>query len=245
MPKKTVLEYVQACLSTMDSDQVDAIDEVAESMQVANLLPDLYYELLNRQEWEFLKGPVTLTASSDIAHPTQFTAPAGLRRLHQVWYNVAEDGTLSRRELKFLEPADFLRRAGGGANKQLVTDGQQLQYYVATDRHPAFWTTFDDVTVVCDAVKTDVESTLVSSKVSAYGVAFPEFQVTDDFVPVLPEHMVPLLQATLNAASHRYFKQQASLVDESREQRQLSQAQKRNSTLASREDYYHNKFGRR
>lgn len=246
MATKNVLQYVQSCLSTMESDEVDSIAETAESMQVAELLKDLYYELINRQEWEFLKGAVTLTAAGDTAAPTKFTAPTGLRHLTNLWYNVADSG-VSRRHLQYVEPVEFLDRLGSGdaaTGKLLVTHGSQLQFYVRTDRQPTFYTTFDDNVVYCDAYDSTVESTLQTSKVSAWGVVIPDFTVEDGFEPELPEHMIPLLQATLNASAHLYFKQQASAPDEARVRRQLAQARTRNSKIASREYYYANRFGR-
>lgn len=248
MATKTVLQYVQACLSTMDSDEVDGINETAESMQVANLLADCYDELLNRQEWEFLKGPLTFTAMGDSTQPTGFTIPPGLRHVHNLWYNVDTSGGVTRRELKYVEPERFLLSFGGGSaqsNKLLVTLPNQLQFYVRIDQQPTVYTTFDDKTIYCNAVDQSVEATLVSSKVSALGVRIPAFQVADQFVPDIPEHMVPLLQATLNSVSHLHFKQQASVPDEARVRRQMQQARYRNSKVASRENYYSNAFGRR
>lgn len=248
MATKTVLEYVQACLSTMDSDLVDSISETAEASQVANLLSDCYYELLNRQEWAFLKSPVTLTALADVAKPTSFTLPAGVRRLTKVWYNVSTDGGNERRELKWVDPEVFLTTYGGGAegtNKLLVTEGSQLQFYVRTDKMPTVYTTFDEKRIHCDSYDSTIDTTLVSAKVSAYGVIIPEFDILDGFTPLLPEHMVPLLQATLNATSHLYFKQQVSQPDEARVRRQLAQARTRNQSVSDREHYYANGFGRR
>ncbi len=247
MATKNVLQYVQACLSTMDSDEVDAISETAESMQVANLLSDSYAELINRQEWEFLKGPAQVQAAGDVSQPTKFTLPSNLRHLLNVWYNVASGGDVSRRELKYVEPADFLNRYGSGSaatGKQLVTLPTQIQFYVRNDKMPSFYTSFDDKTIHCDAYDSAQETTLTSARVSAFALTNPVFTVADTFVPLLPEHMVPLLQHTLNACAHLYFKQQQSAPDEVRVRRQLAQARQRNSTLA-RSHYYANQFGRR
>lgn len=249
MALKTVLQYVQACLSTMDSDDVDAIAETEEATQIANLLADVYAELINRQDWEFLKRPITLTAAGDSAKPTLFNVPVGVRELRKVWYNISSlPGGLNRRELKRLEPEDFLERYGSGepgGNRILVQAGQQLQFTVRNDKAPEFYTTFDDRSLWCDSYDLTVETSLVSSKVSAYGVVVPVFEVTDNHVPDLPENMVPLLQSTLNGVSHLYFKQQASPPDEARALRQMAQARRKNSVVASRESYYANAFGRR
>lgn len=247
MATRTVLEYVQQCLSTMDSDLVDSINETAESVQVADLLRENYLELVNRQDWEFLKRPVTLTAAADVSQPTRFDAPLGLRKLAHLWYNVSESG-VSRRELQYVDPVEFLNRLGSGDagdGKVLVTYGTQLQFYVRNDRMPTFYTTFDDRKIFLDAYDANVEATVQASKVSAWGVVIPDIVVEDNHIPDIPEHMVPLLQATLNSVAHLYFKQQASTPDEARVRRQLAQARKRNSIVADREHYYASAFGRR
>lgn len=246
MALKTVLSYVQGALSTMDSDNVDGIGETVESVQIATLLQDTYYELLNRQEWEFLKGPISLVSAVSIADPTRFAVANAVRHYLGIWYNISDDTTVERREMRYMEPVEFLRGFSGGAatGKQLVTLESQLQFYVRTDRSPHFYTTFDDVSVHFDAVDSSIESTLQTAKVSAYGLALPSFSVADTFVPELPEHMIPLLQASLNSAAHLYFKQSSSAVDVARERRQLARARMQNSKVASRETYYANKFGR-
>ncbi|MDY0087121.1 MAG: hypothetical protein RBS78_00985 [Coriobacteriia bacterium] len=247
MATRTVLEYVQQCLSTMDSDLVDSINETAEAVQVADLLRENYLELMNRQDWEFLKRAVTLTPAADPAMPTRFDAPQGLRKLSNLWYNVSESG-VSRRELKYVDPVEFLNRLASGdaeSNKVLTTYGTQLQFYVRNDRMPTFYTTFDDRRVFLDSYDASVEATVQGNRVSAWGVVIPDFVVEDGHTPDLPEHMVPLLQATLNSTAHLYFKQQASAPDEARVRRQLAQARKRNSIVADREHYYVNNFGRR
>jgi len=247
MAIKNILQYVQACLSTMDSDEVDSIGETAEATQVANLLSDCYDELIQRQEWEFLKGPVTLIAGVNPALPTQFTLPTNLRHLYSVWYNTGVDGNLRRQEICYLCPEEFLRRYGSGpvnSDRQLVTVGNQIQFYIRNNHQPSHYTSFDAKTLYFDSFDSGVETTLVSNKVSAFGISNPQFTVSDGFIPLLPEHMVPLLQATLNAAAHLYFKQQASSSDEVRARRQLAQARNRESTL-TRDHYYSNRFGRR
>lgn len=232
----------------MDSDLVDAITETSESMQVAELLRDTYHELIQREEWDFLHGPVSITGAGDTNLPTKFTSPADLRRLNKLWYNIDESGGVQRRELCWVDPVDFLNRLGSGAaagNRTLCTAGTQLQFYVWNDRQPSFYTSFDGgKTIFCDAFKATIDSTLQTSKVSAWGVANPVFTVDDLFVPNLPEHMVPLLQASLNSAAHLLFKQSPNAVDGQRVARSMANARRRESKV-QREHYYSNGFGRR
>lgn len=246
MVNKTLLQYVQTTLSLMDSDEVDGITETTESLQVANLMSEVYYELMERQEWEFTKGAVTLTAQADVNNPTAFNVPESMRRLMNVWYNIATDGTLTRRELKWIEPTDFLLlNSKSSGDTKLITLGDQIQFYVRTDRMPTYYTTFDDQVVWMDAYDTSVETTLQQTKISAWGVSIPTFEVTDEFIPSIPKNMVPLLQSMLNKAAFAYYKQAASGEDVEKTRRQMAQQRRRNGKTTPREYYYSNQFGRR
>ena len=50
MAKYTLLEIVQKTLSAMESDRVDTIDEVEESVQIAEMAQDVFYEIINDGE---------------------------------------------------------------------------------------------------------------------------------------------------------------------------------------------------
>lgn len=246
---KSVLEYVQACLSVMNSDEVDEINETTESIQVAELLKEVYYELLNREEWPWLHGPITLTAAGDTDNPTQFTIPATVKYIESLAYNVSESTGFVRKELLWLPPSEFALKFATGegiSTKQLVTLGTQVNFYVSDDRWPTWWTTFDDATIVCDAFHSDYQSTLTSNKVSAFGVSIPTFDVTDEFTPDVPLHIEPLLQAELNREAFQYFKQTESVPDERKAQRQLARA-RREAARANRDkdDRFSAKYGRR
>lgn len=242
MARKTVLNYVQAALNAMDSDLVDSINDTEEALQVANELQDTYYELLNREDWEFLHQPSRLTGAADTSNPTKLLIENEIKRFDYIAYLVDSKA----KTLTYLSPVEFLKRfSAGGTNRLQVTDGAGVNFYVDTDRNPEYFTSFDDESIVCDAYDSAIESTLQGSKTSCIGVVIPTFSVTDTHVPDIPQHMEPLLQSALNAASFSYFKQSASAKDEQRTLRQLAQARREESKVISHKDYYANKFGRR
>lgn len=241
MARKTVLNYVQATLNAMDSDLVDSINDTEEALQVANELQDTYYELLNREDWEFLHQPARLTGAADTSNPTKLLIASEIKRFDFIAY---QDGDRSH-ELTYLPPAEFLRRyAAGGTDRQLVTDGSGVNFYVTTNKRPQYFTSFDDESIICDSFESAVESTLQGAKTSCVGVVIPAFSVTDSHTPDIPQHMEPLLQSMLNAACFTYFKQTNSGTDQQRGVRQLAQARREESKV-SRKNYYANQFGRR
>lgn len=248
---KSVLEYVQSALNTTDSDDVSSIGDTAEAGQFALLLRDVYDELMHRQEWDFLHGAILLSGAADITRPTTVIIPTTVAYVEAIWYNVATDGTVNRKKINWVSPIEFLDKWGNGLaapNRQLVTVsdgmGAQIQFYVRTDADPTEYTSFDDKHLHFNAWQSTVDSTIVSAKISAMGYKNPEFTIADAFVPFLPEHMVPLLQAEFNAAASLIFKQTASAPDEKRAARQIASARRKQSKT-KRDHWYANNFGRR
>lgn len=246
MAAKTVLEYVQHTLSTMNSDAVDAISDTEESLQVADFLKEAYYELLNREEWKFLDGPATLIAAANLATPTSFSIQGNTKYIHYVAYDVSDDGDDAEyRELTYLEPVEFLKRfSRSGSNRTLVNIDSKASFYVQTDKQPQYFTSFSDDDIICDSYDSNIDSTLVATKINVYANIIPDFEVEDDFVPPIPRHMEPLLQSTLTAISKLYSDGEASVPDEKRVGRQMAQARRASSKL-TRKKYYTRRYGRR
>lgn len=222
--KKNVLEYVQAALNVMESDQVDSISDTEESVMVAELLRQVYDELIERKEWLFLYQAITLTPAADVTSPTKFTIPDNVRRIEWLSYNISQDGgEYTRRELCYTEPHDFLQKFGNGSlSSMIITIGDSIKFHATLDKMPTHWTSFDDETVYMNSIDASIQSTLTSDRLQGWGYVHPEFQITDTFVPDLPVRMVPLLQHTLNNAASQAYKQQVSGLDQEREQRQMA-----------------------
>lgn len=242
---KNVLQYVQYALTTMDSDQVDAIGDTEESMQVAELLREVYYEFINREEWPWLERGLAIVSAGDTSLPTNLSLPANCKVLWDLYYQDDQDSSF--RKLEYLEPKEFVHRfSHKGNTDQLIEPQAGVACFIGTDANPTCWTSFDDKTVTCDSYKSEIESTLVSSKVKSWGVVVPEFDVTDTFVPTLPLHLEPTLQALLNDAAHAYFKQQDSRPDAERVLRQMGQARRRPASTRDGTDFYYRaRYGRK
>lgn len=242
--KKSVLEYVQACLSKMDSDNVDSITDTEEATQVADLLADVYYEFVTRDNWSFLDGGIVVQTLADPSRPTAVSIPAEVKRIDKVMYKTV-NGTVTRyKELKYLRPNEWLDRFTVSGDSRVLSVVNSLSFYVETDRDPAYWTSFDDSTIVVDAWKQADSTTVLAADFNITGSTIPEFEVSDDFVPVLPDLAVPYIQNSLNAAAMQSFKQQGSVDDETKLRRQYAMLQRRDA-VTRKETYYEAKYGRR
>lgn len=245
---KSVLKYVQRCLSVMDSDKVDSISDTEESSQIAEQLEEVYYELLARQDWPFLHKPLVLDGAGDVASPTSYTIPEAVKLIEQLSYNVSESGGYIKRDLEYVDPMCFIERCQADEDSSdhlLVQLGNKVRFYVALNRWPSFWTSFDDTTVVMDAVHQTYDSTLTTAKLDGHGIVIPTFSVADAYEPGIPQNMEPLLQAELNRQCFRYFKQVESVTDEQKAKRQLARGRREAGKSDRPADrYYRNRFGR-
>lgn len=249
MAKYTLLEIVQKTLSAMESDRVDTIDEVEESVQIAEMAQDVFYEIINDGEWPHLHGAIPLTSPSDTSRPTALDLGVDVRAIEVVRYNIAAAGQGAiYRDLKWVDPTHFLQaRSVDGEGRLLVTAGNGLQFYVATDRHPSCYTSFDDGTIYFDAVDQGIESVVQPIKCSCTGYRIPNFVVEDEHVPDLPAHFHPLLLAEVKKAAFGYFKNRESARDIAVATSQRAQLRRRaNRTGPTREGgYFGTNFGRR
>lgn len=247
MANRTVLEYVQKCLNTLDSDAVTSISDTEEAMQVAEMLEDVFLELMNREEWPHLKGAIALTAAASTSLPTKFTIPEAVSYVKTLKYNIDYDGGFQPKDLEYVEPEEFLTRRGAGNNAdnvQLCTVSSNIQFYVLNDNDPSYYTSFDNDTIFMDAFRSDEETYLSATRLIGFGVTVPTFTVSDSFIPEIPKHMIPLLQSTLNAKASLDFKQIESPGDEKRVLRQI-QAARRKSSKVNRKNYYASRNGRK
>ena len=84
--KYTLLQLVQSILSSMDSDQVNSINDTAEALQVAECVRTSYNNMLGRYDLPEHNEFFQLTASGDNTQPTLMYRPDGVQRLEWIKY---------------------------------------------------------------------------------------------------------------------------------------------------------------
>lgn len=222
--KMTLLEIVQSILSDMDSEDVNSIGDTVEATQVASIVKDTYNNLIATrnipEHYELLK----LTAASDSNFPTHFQYPTDLKDLDCVWY---EDKDGNYTEVEWLDPLVFLKKTDGiSSNYVTVNDkngGTKLR--ISNNKHPTFYTSFDDSWIIFNSYESTEDSTLQESKVRAYGTKYPTFSLTDNFTPDIDNTMFPYLLAESKAVSMSLLKGGADPKIEQAARRQKSYVQ--------------------
>ena len=207
--KLTLLEIVQKTLSDMDSEGVNSISDTLEAQQIASIAEDVYFGIVAGYPRPDEMSLIKLTALSDTVYPTHFEYPTNVKNIAKVSYNVSLTSVKFYKEILFLEPLDFLthtdNQSSGYTDVPDKSAGTTL--FIANDRMPTYYTSFDEKYIVFDSHDSATDVTLQESKTRAYGQVFPTFSLTDSFVPDLENTMFPYYLAEVKSQTFSLFKQ--------------------------------------
>lgn len=190
----TLLEIVQLILSAMDSDEVSDISDTVESYQIALIAKSVFYDLATTLQLPEHTGLFQLTASGDNNLPCLMTIPSTVCNIETISYNVEESGDTypNWRELQYVPLDDFVRMQNALRNvtsdiaeMAVPSNSQTFGILCWTDRHPTYFTSFNDTTLLFDAHKTTLDTTLQASKTQCYGSLYPTFTLSNAFAPTL------------------------------------------------------------
>jgi hypothetical protein len=201
--RKTLLELTQAVLVSIDGDEVNSIADTTESVSVAQMIQDTYWDIVSRAEFPRNFIFFELSPSGDPTIPTVMYLPETQLTLSWVRYNKAttENPSANFQDIPFLDPDTFLQRMYGNDSSEDTVDefdvtldnGDTMTFLARNDVFPSCYTTFDDRTLIFDSYDSDVDTTLQESKTMCYGEKLPVWTHTDTFTPDLPAKQFSLL----------------------------------------------------
>ena len=222
MAKLTVLEMVQSTLGAMNSDAVLTIGETIESEQIALVVREVYYDLatdLDLPQWNKLSqlnGLGDTTQATVMELPPTYTDILSIRYKHRLQGD--NNRVVFSDPIEYVGADQFLSRqlrldtaeANVGVN---VMDGNvPVPYY--NDRRPQCWTTFDDNRVVFDAHDLSLGTTMHNDASMVLVRHVPEFEMTDDFIPDLPDKAYPMYLAMIKEVAFGEQKQVSNTIQE-------------------------------
>lgn len=226
MPKYTLLELTQSILSDMNSDEVNSVSDTIESLQVAQIVKDTYYEIITEGEWPHLKTLMQLSSSGDADKPTHMSMPDNVQKLELIKYNkrTSSDTVDKFSDVTYMEPEDFLshimKRLTSDATVETITDYSGVVLLILNNIAPTYWTSFDNEWIVFDSYDSSLESTLQASKTQCIAFREPTFTISDTFVPDLPSVAFPYLLSEAKSAAFLALKNTANSKEEQRAGRQ-------------------------
>lgn len=242
MKKMTLLEMTQNIASAIESDEISSITDTTESLQIAEVIKETYYEQFNNIFVPELRGLIQLDDVSDLTMPNYLKIPSSVNKVEWIKYKDFRNNTHFT-DVDYIEPEDFLFRQlqydNGSGNVVLTTDPSGITYYIKSNGRPQHFTMFDDQYIAFDGYDLDEETTLQSSNTIAFGWKSPDFLMEDDFVPVLDGNLFPLLLAEAKSTCFINLKQISSSKEEQRARRQRIRMQNDQFKSRKAERSYH------
>lgn len=230
----------------MDSDEVNSIGDSTESMQIANIVRTVYFDIINRANLPEHYSLVTLDASLSITKPVLMYLPSTVGKISWVKYNklLDEDDPINMELVTYLSLEDFLSRM-----YQQNEDEDNIASFTHTigpdtftilyrnDKQPDWYTTFDDNTLLFDSYDSDIEDTLQKSNSLCYGKLIIPFTLSDTFTPDLDDGQFALLLNESKSLAWGELKQTAHGIAERNSRRGWSNLQKNKFATERLSDY--------
>lgn len=244
---KTLIEYVQDILSSMDSDEVNSISDTTESNSVATIVKNIYEDLLTEIELPTQYTIFQLGSSGDITKPNQMILPNTIENIDWIKYNkvTTTDVDQQFRLITFLPKDEYLRivNSYSSSDSNTITsnftvDSVEFPLLCLNDRHPEYYTTFDNRTLVFNAYNSAEEATLQSSKTLCYGKRASVFELVDDFIPFTEQKFQSLLFNAAKATAWAELKQTTNNKAEKAEKRARIKTQSAKNSVEHGKPFY-------
>lgn len=225
----------------MNSDTVNSLSDTIESISCAEVIRQVYYEIVDEYNIPATKKLVALEGLADLTKPNYMRLPEDVSSLEWVKYDARVSNTLAKHysPVQWLEPESFLCHVNARASTE--TDRYQIVQYdlnipLIIDKlhHPQYWTSFDDEYIIFDGYNSVVESTLQSSKCIAFAEFGQSFSIQDDYIPELPNNLANLLYLR---SLNRMFANRKGMVNPKTEQ-----AERRMNIRAQRHKWRSNRL---
>ena len=230
--KMTLLEMVIRVLNASEGDEINSISDTIEAYETATDIQTVYYDIIGRKDWQFLRVLETLDSVGDSNYPTHLLIPEHTSKIETLSYNKRQSigGRNLYKQVHYKYPDEFLVYVNGrdntATNYSEITDINGAKFTIRTDAHPTYFTSFDDKYIVMDAYDSAIENTLQGSQTQTLIYKHPVWSMTDNFTPELPAEMFPMFLA--ECMSFKIAKDENRLIQKTeqtagRHQRHLSQ----------------------
>lgn len=247
MAKQTLLELTQNVLSRLDSDEVNSIGDTTESMQVARIIQNKYYDILTRGNLPEQDVLFQLDASTDATKPTQMTTPAGCSRTDWIKYFNQDDASgaaagytyvTSLPMDQFLDMVNRFNPTDSNVGTFTFTEGTySFTLYYKNDFQPKYCTVIENRYVLFDSYNSTFDSTLQTSKTLVFGQIVTPFQLIDSFIPDMDDNQFPLLLNEATSLAFYELKQTPHIKADQEIKRQWSTVQ-RNKSIDNKPTYF-------
>jgi hypothetical protein len=229
--RMTLLELVNAVLTSTDSDAVNSINDTVEAGQVVDIIHDVFLGMQSNRNWATNKKLIQLDNVLDVDRPNYIKVPENVKEMEFFKYDVSttESPALRYQTIKFVEPDKFLMMISGRnpnlESVKTVTDFGGSKLLIINNRPPSYWTTFDDVYIVTDSYDSAVDDTLKGDKTQVLAYMAAKWVALDEAIPDIPVNAFSALLEEAKSTAHIVLKQtlnQKAETNSLKQQRWLS-----------------------
>lgn len=237
----TLIELVQRILESMDSDEVNSISDTTESLAVANIVKECYFDIISNLDLPEKKDIFQLDASGDSTKPCLMYLPDDILDLDTLKYNNNTTSDPVWYDVQYLPFDAFVEQMSSlsmdetNVDSMTVTEnGDVFTFKYLNDALPTLYTSFNDRTLLFNSYDSSVNSTLVSAKTLCSGGVEPDFDLDDDYTPELDPRQFQLLLNASKAQAFIELKQVENPKAEKKERKNTITAQRTKNAIDRR-----------
>lgn len=214
MAKDTVLQIVQKILSDADADLVNGITDTVESVQCADIVKDVFDQLVEQYDLSLHNTLVKLTATGS-STPTIMQRPEGFHDIQWVQYDARDTVAVTDpryQDIAYCAPELFIARTRQRTLSDSTVEAMTLPdsghtILIKNNKVPTYYSVLDGYDdLVFDSYTTTLETNLLQSKSLAYGTQQPTLTLLDATVPNLPQYLMVLLRREVRATYFDLYK---------------------------------------
>lgn len=201
--KYDLLKMVQMILASMDSDEVNDINDTVESRQVIDIIEQTYNDLVSTIDFPEHWNLFELDPSGDPDMPTVMYIPSDIAKIEWIQYDTAEPDDTTIRQQKTIKPLlrdEFFNRMNNYDTDDdnvysfdYLVGAETFQIVGRNDIWPDYYTLLEDNVLIFDNYRVDVGATLLSNRTTGYGMSIPTFTRNNVFIPDLDARSFSLL----------------------------------------------------
>ena len=244
--KLTLLDMTQSILSSLGSDEVNSISDTTESLQVAEVIKQAYFNILSRSRLPMQEELFQLDDSLDVTQPVLMYRPDRVAKMEWIKYydNSLPVNDNEYKYVTILPVRQFLDMVNSFNTVDTTVDtftfeldGKSFTFLYKNDKQPQFCTVLQNYYVIFDGFNATVDSTLQGSKTMCWGEMLPTWSMTDSFIPDLDDQQFPLLLNEAKSLAFLELKQMTHPQAEREIKRQWGTLQK-DKSLTDRPNYF-------
>ena len=212
----TLLSVVQATLNDMDSDNVTAITDTEEAVQVASIAKDVFYSMVDEMQIPYNQRVIQLEDGPS-GKPNYLKLPDSVKSVKWLKYDCSIDiaDGIVYTDVTYLPPEEFIyivtKRNSTETNVDTVVEPvTSVKLLILNDKHPTYWTSFDDKYICFDSYNSDVEAELVLGKTMVGVEQAPAWTHSGSFEIPLPDHLQSLYLHEVKSMCFLTMKQMAN-----------------------------------